>query len=213
MYVHGMGFGTRFTCQNVVPLSHSVSLDCLTSLYKWRDVQPLKGRCLVVYFGTNFHPLSVRKFERGEEFGTQPELPSALCFLGHHCTWQPWGMWLRWPMFSLQVCSFPAGGILVCCGDLLLVQCWPQVLTEACCLVVSHAPSPSDADALKGITSSFLPNISLSGPATTAPTMPPPFLTNQHQKIVLSSAGFRNTCAKLLNMHKISKFLVNNWSW
>lgn len=30
--------------------------------------------------------------------------------------------WLRWVMLSLQVCSCPAGDVLVCCGDLLLVQ-------------------------------------------------------------------------------------------
>lgn len=69
-----------------------------------------------MYFGTNFHPVCVRKFERDNEFGTQLELLRALCFLGHDCTWQLWSMWLRWPMFSLQVCSLPAGDILVCWG-------------------------------------------------------------------------------------------------
>lgn len=126
MYIHRTAFGTWFACQNVAPLSPFIALSSFTSLYKQIDAQPLKGRCRVVYLGTNFHPVCVRKFERGEEFGTQAELPRALCFLGHGSTWQLWGTWLGW--LSLQVCSFPAGDVLVCCTDLLLMQCRHQLV-------------------------------------------------------------------------------------
>lgn len=98
-------------------------------------------------------------------------------------------------MFSLQVCSFPAGDILVCCRDLLLVQCSPQVLTKVCCRVVLHALSPSDADALKAIHHKCLPTQHLpQQPGNHSSHMPPPLLTSDHQKIVLSSTVFINTC-------------------
>lgn len=145
MYMHITWYRTRFSCLDVAPL------DLFSLSLQMNSCPAIKSNVMSCPLARISIPSAEWSLKEVKHLVVQPELPSALCFLGHDCTWQLRDTQPRCPL-SHRAEGMACGFILSLLGMFCLaveICSWCSIGQSSspkhavwCCHMTNHSRHP-----------------------------------------------------------------------